>query len=262
MRNISNLSGADTIEKNVGTGQSNSVTQLCEQTGVTTYSDEMRFRNIVNTLNEPFVELLEHVFEEDGFWTLFLNGPSSLSGHHCVKGGNLRHSIEVTEIAARMAYGSLDLVDSDVLIAGALLHDVGKASEYKLSKKLGWELTDEGRMLGHKVTGTVLVEKALNQVSGIRHEQKIGLLNCLISSTYGNELRPQQCFEAECISRADQISASADLYRRSAFLQKNKPGFGQAHRHQGKSILHISTAVDLNTHKYLSRFGAICAKTN
>lgn len=262
MRKIANLPDANTTEERVRTNQSNTIALLCEQICVKNDSDEMRYRNVVNSLGAPFIELFEHVFADDGFWNLFLNGPSSLNGHHSQAGGNLRHSIEVAETAARIAYGSMDLFDVDVLVAGALLHDVGKATEYRFKNKLWWELTEEGRMLGHKVTGSILVGNALSRVSGITHEQKLGLLNCLISSNYGYELRPQQCFEAECISRADQISASADLYRRSAFLQNNKPGLGQAHRHQSKSILHISTAVDMDTQKYVSRFATFCKKKN
>lgn len=260
MGNIATLPDADRIQKSVKSSQSNAVALLCEQRPDPQEGDEKRYRNIVGMLNAPFVALLDQVFADDEFWHSFLTGPSSLNGHHSEKGGNLRHAIEVAETAARMAYGSMDLTDSDVLVAGALLHDVGKATEYQIRKKQGWEMTDEGRMLGHKVTGSTLVRDALSRVSGITHVQRLGLLNCLISSYSGHELRPKQCFEAECISRADQISASADLYRRSAFLQKNAPGFGQAHPHQAKSILHIRTAVDMNAPKPTSRFGAICKK--
>ena len=130
--------------RNVKTCQSNTIALLYEQTCLENETDETRFRKIACSLSTPFLNLFEHIFSEEGFWNSFLKGPSSLNGHHSKEGGNLRHTIEVAETAVRIACGSMDLFDIDVLVAGALLHDVGKATEYTFKNKHWWELTDEG----------------------------------------------------------------------------------------------------------------------
>jgi 3'-5' exoribonuclease len=217
----------------------------------------IRFKELVRELSAPFQALFEKIFEMDEFWQQFVSSPSSINGHHSRNGGNLRHAVEVAQTALHMARDFEDLVDFDVLIAGALLHDLGKAIEYKTVRNSGWTLSDHGRMLGHKATGFDIVASAMRHIEGISPEQQLGLLNCLMSSAMGHELRPMQCLEAEIIAKADQLSASADLYRRSAVLRKNKPGFGVPHHHQPRSILHIRTSVDLDVFSPASRFAFV-----
>ena len=67
-------------------------------------------------------------------------------------------------------------LDSDLLIAAALLHDVGKVREFTYGAEFG--LTAEGRLLGHLAIGAEIVGAASG---GLPEERRVALLHCVLS---------------------------------------------------------------------------------
>ena len=65
--------------------------------------------------------------------------------HHAYIGGLLQHSVDVAVLAIAMAE-SIGGVDKDLIVAGALLHDVGKLRE--ISASMGFPYTTDGRLWG------------------------------------------------------------------------------------------------------------------
>jgi 3'-5' exoribonuclease len=88
----------------------------------------------------------------------FLNDPEIAEGlqrapaakgiHHAYAGGLADHLLSVMKLAHRIA-DHYPMADRDLLVAGALLHDIGKVAE--LSHGKNFEYTDEGRLVGHLV---------------------------------------------------------------------------------------------------------------
>ncbi|TFG36062.1 MAG: HD domain-containing protein, partial [Candidatus Aminicenantes bacterium] len=76
--------------------------------------------------------------------------PGSQSYHHAYLGGLLEHTVAVADNCAHVA-GRYQGVDRDLLVASALLHDVGKVDELTFETGVGY--TDEGRLIGHVVLG-------------------------------------------------------------------------------------------------------------
>ena len=95
-------------------------------------------------------------FADDDFRVRFERAPGSTGGHHAKVGGLLLHVYEVTSIArqtAKTMRASVDLV-----VAGALLHDIGKVEAYQITPA-GFTFTPCGVLVGHVVLGVLMLER-------------------------------------------------------------------------------------------------------
>jgi len=83
--------------------------------------------------------------------------PCTRSGHHAYLGGLVEHTVGVASVAQALAVWHPRL-DSDLLLAAALVHDIGHARAFRLGAT--FEQTDEGRLLGHVAIGHEIVGDA------------------------------------------------------------------------------------------------------
>jgi 3'-5' exoribonuclease len=126
--------------------------------------------------------------------------PASPETHHVYAGGLLEHTVgvaticrEVTQLHPRLR--------SDLLLAAALLHDVGRTRELKPGP--GFQVTEEGRLLGHVHLGLRLVEeRAATLDEGVRAE----LLHAIACH---HDARAARTAEAACLYHANQLDALA-----------------------------------------------------
>lgn len=181
-------------------------------------------------LPRPFAHLFNAIFWDSQRLHRYLTGPSSLNSHHAERCGNLRHSVEVAEraldIAAREAR-----VHHGVLVMAALLHDAGKADEYRLGYDR-LELSDRGRLVGHKITVLewIAVARAMHRVT-LPEEHYLALIHVLSSARSAPAwlgIREPQSLEATIVSAADRLSGQSDLIERHAPVGA---GFGSFHPH-------------------------------
>ena len=104
-------------------------------------------------------------------------------------------------------------VDADVLLAGALLHDIGKIHE--LSPLPQNEYTDDGQMLGHIILGLEMVSAEIAKIDDFPHELASLIKHCLISHhgefEYGSPKIPATP-EAMISHFADNIDAKLTTY--------------------------------------------------
>lgn len=113
--------------------------------------------NYIKAVRTPAIRrLLECIFSGD-LYEKFIVNPAGMRLHHAYIGGLLQHSVDVAGIAVAIA-GQIDNVDMDLVIAGALLHDIGKLKE--ISPQIGFPYTNEGRMLGHISMSVLMVQEA------------------------------------------------------------------------------------------------------
>lgn len=80
--------------------------------------------------------------------------PCTRSGHHAYRGGLVEHTVGVAALAQTLCQWHPRL-DPDLLLTAALLHDIGHARAFRLGAT--FELTEEGRLLGHLVIGDRLI---------------------------------------------------------------------------------------------------------
>lgn len=105
----------------------------------------------IDTITHPQLKaLLELFFQDEQFVEAYTHTPSAMSHHHNMIGGNLQHSLGVVKLSYTLAeyYNELD---RDLLITGAILHDIGKIKSYKITTSIG--RSDIGNFIGHIVVG-------------------------------------------------------------------------------------------------------------
>jgi 3'-5' exoribonuclease len=100
--------------------------------------------------NEQLSGLLGLFFSDSAFVKEFAHSPSAMTHHHNYVGGNLEHTVGVIRLCKNICE-MYPGIDRDLVITGAILHDVGKLKEYEA--KAAIEKTDEGNFIGHIVIG-------------------------------------------------------------------------------------------------------------
>ena len=171
-------------------------------------------RGFVDMVEEPHLRaLLEHFFSDDDFVTAFSQAPGAKSLHHSHIGGLLEHTVGVTKIllAVRQCHPQLD---RDILITGALLHDIGKLLE--LTVDIGIDYTDTGRLVGHIVHGDRMVTEAIAQIDGFPQQLADLVCHILLShhgqKEYGAPIEPMTA-EACALHYADNLDAHVQYFQ-------------------------------------------------
>jgi len=127
-------------------------------------------------------QLLAHFFVDDAQLIARLKAhPAAKSVHHGYMGGLLEHSVSVTTIALSFRNQYPDL-NPDLLIAGGLLHDIGKL--YELNPLPLGDYSDAGNLLGHISIGYQMVHDAAIQIPEMTPEKRL-LLEHMILSHHG-----------------------------------------------------------------------------
>jgi len=109
----------------------------------------------------------------------FAVAPAAVRHHHAYRHGLLEHSLVVAESAADIA-SRFAAVNRDLVIAGGLLHDVGKTQTYT-SDAMVPQMTDLGRLQGEIVLGHGIVQRLINEVPGFPDELAVQLAHIVLS---------------------------------------------------------------------------------
>jgi len=143
--------------------------------------DEL-WRKVTGTIesvqNPHLRSLLRSFFDDPEFTEAFKNAPASLYLHHNWVGGLIEHICSVLDLAEAICRNYPEL-DRDLLITGALLHDVGKIREYSWQADI--DRTDEGRLLGHLILGDEMITERIKQIPNFPHELAMRIRHMLIS---------------------------------------------------------------------------------
>jgi len=150
-------------------------------------------------------------FADDEFRVRFERSPGSVNGHHAQLGGLLLHVYEVTSIARHTAR-TVRQANADLVVAGALLHDIGKVEAYALGPE-GFAHTPIGTLLGHVVLGALAFDRRLAASDlALTESQRAELLHLILSHhgslEFGSPVQPMTV-EAEIVHWADEASAKA-----------------------------------------------------
>jgi len=116
--------------------------------------DERRFWNLVEKIEDPTLRTLARMAFEP-IWEAFKKGVAAKNYHHAYIGGLLQHTVNVGEIAYNLAK-FYDL-NTDLVILGAHLHDIGKVWEFDLFPK--FEHNKHYSKLGHIFLGAYYVKE-------------------------------------------------------------------------------------------------------
>lgn len=169
----------------------------------------------IKEINNGYIKkLLESFFVEDKeFIAIFKKRSAAKSIHHGFMGGLLEHSLSVTRLCAHIAK-AYPFLNEDLLIACAMLHDIGKVPEFSDFPQNDY--TDEGNLLGHIVMGAEMVGEKAHGIEGFPPMLLTEIKHCILSHhgelEYGSPKKPALA-EAMALSMADNMDAKLETVR-------------------------------------------------
>lgn len=197
--------------------------------------DEMvrDLQSLVAELSDPCLrQLMESFLNDAEFMANFTRAPAAKTMHHVYLGGLLEHSLAVAALAVDIGRRYPDL-DRDLLVVGALLHDVGKIAELRYQRS--FEYTDAGKLLGHIVIGVELVEEKLRALKDFPLERAVHLKHLLLSHhgqyEFGSPKRPKT-MEAVILNFLDDLDSKINGVRTHIEREPDsQSAWTQYHRH-------------------------------
>lgn len=135
--------------------------------------------------------------------------PAAFKLHHAIRGGLLYHTLSILKMAGNVCK-VYPCVDRDLLLSGAILHDICKIDEFSVSNTgIVTGYTAKGELIGHLVMGAMLIDEKARQLG--TSEKTAELLEHMIIShhgtpEFGSAIRPM-FLEAEILSMLDDLDA-------------------------------------------------------
>ena len=145
---------------------------------------EKEWHALVEQVENPHLRgLLDRVWNDDSLREALCTAPGGTKIHHPYQGGLLEHSLAVAKGAYLLWRKVYPNLDRDLLIAGGLLHDIGKTQE------LAWkgtepEYTDEGRLLGHVMLGNQILARLISEMENFPPELAMKIRH-IVASHHG-----------------------------------------------------------------------------
>jgi 3'-5' exoribonuclease len=140
-------------------------------------------RGSVNSFTDQDLKRLVFAFLDDPeIARRYRVAPAAKFMHHAWIGGLLEHVVDLIKFCD-LAAGHFPLIHRDLLLTGAILHDIGKI--YELSWERGFEYTLEGQLIGHISIATRLLNEKVNSLPGFP-KQVHTLVEHIILSHHGS----------------------------------------------------------------------------
>jgi len=139
-------------------------------------------RVAIEGMNNPWLrKLLLSIVEDPDIAPRLKRASAAMTMHHAYLGGLLEHVWSLVGLAAAVSAHYPEL-DADLLLAGVVLHDIGKLDELRYAR--GIDYSDKGRLLGHIMIGVRLVQEKCRAIAGFPAPLAV-LLEHLIVSHHG-----------------------------------------------------------------------------
>ena len=173
--------------------------------------DELK--GLVSTVRNRYLkQLLERLLFQSGAGRIFYQSPAAKGIHHAYMGGLLEHSLSMAHVCLMLA-GHYDGIDGDLLVSGALLHDIGKTAELEQTTGV-IDYTDMGRLKGHLVIGCEMIGREAAQIRDFPEELLTQLQHLVLShhgrQEFGSPVVPMTA-EAILLSFIDDMDAKMNL---------------------------------------------------
>lgn len=184
-----------------------------------------RLHAVVASLQNSHLRDLMGLFLQDAdFMHGYRTAPAAKSMHHVYLGGLLEHSLSIAELIDKVAGHYVEL-DRDLLVVGALMHDVGKVAE--LSYQRSFDYTDEGKLLGHIIIGVEMLDERIAQLENFPHQLAVHLKHLLLSHhgqyEYGSPKRPKT-LEAVVLNFIDDLDSKMNGIRSHIEKEAHREG--------------------------------------
>lgn len=177
----------------------------------TMYVELMDYINAIP--DSDYRKLLNNIFSNSDISQKFKMAPASTGIHHAYLGGLLEHTLFMLRLAQSVQHVYPE-IDFSLLVAGIIVHDIGKIKEYNYDKAISH--TDEGYLIGHIVIGYEIVKREIDKIPDFSEDKKQLLLHIILSHhgqrEFGSPTTPKFA-EAYLVHALDNLDARLMMYR-------------------------------------------------
>lgn len=163
-------------------------------------------------VKNPYLHrLLVSFFQEDEeFVRAFKGNSAAKTVHHGFIGGLLEHTLSVVKLCQYYCR-TYPILNQDLLITTAMLHDIGKTKELSPFPKNDY--TDDGQLLGHIMIGAEMIHDKAREIPGFPEKLESEVKHCILSHhgelEYGSPKKPALA-EAVALNLADNTDAKME----------------------------------------------------
>jgi 3'-5' exoribonuclease len=172
----------------------------------------------------PLRTLLLAIMEDPSIAEKYKRAPAAMSYHHAFLGGLLEHVLSLVQLGDQVC-DHYEFLRRDLLLAGLVLHDVGKIEELSFSR--GFRYSTRGQLLGHISIGLEMVQEKMRQIPGFPVELK-GQIEHIILSHHGKVEfgSPKEPVfpEALLVHFLDEIDSKLEAMRAQYATDQDRPG--------------------------------------
>ena len=190
----------------------------------------------IASVRDPWIrQLLTALLVEDApRRAAFAQAPAAKTMHHAFLGGLLEHTLSVAGLADRVC-AHYAWVNRDLVLAGTLLHDLGKTAELSYTRGLGY--TDAGNLLGHIALEADWISRAAAGIPSFPEELRLQLLHIVLSHhgrlEYGSPVVPKTP-EALLVHHLDDLDGKLEVMGR--VLEEGGGRWSAYHRGMDRTI--------------------------
>lgn len=163
-------------------------------------------------VKNPYLHrLLVSFFQEDEeFVRAFKGNSAAKTVHHGFIGGLLEHTLSVVKLCQYYCR-TYPILNQDLLITTAMLHDIGKTKELSPFPKNDY--TDDGQLLGHIMMGAEMIHDKAREIPGFPEKLESEVKHCILAHhgelEYGSPKKPALA-EAVALNLADNTDAKME----------------------------------------------------
>jgi 3'-5' exoribonuclease len=150
-------------------------------------------RGYAGTVESPWLRKLLEAFLDDGDVAARLKrAPAAKGFHHAYLGGLLEHTLSMVRVLDFLA-SHYPTVSRDMLIAGGILHDIGKIEEFAYDRAIDY--STPGRLLGHIYLGVEMLDRKIAAIEGFPEGLALELKHVVLAHhgelDFGSPKRPK-----------------------------------------------------------------------
>lgn len=180
---------------------------------------------IVMGMSNPYLKgLLAAFFADEDIARAYRLAPAAKSVHHAYIGGLIEHVLSMCKLA-KMTAAHYEDIDSDLLLTGVILHDIGKIRE--LSFERTFTYTTEGQLIGHIQIALRMIAEKIRAVPGFPPKLRM-LLEHMILSHHGSlefgSSKVPQFAEAMLLHQIDNMDSKMETFRNSVAMDDRVDG--------------------------------------
>ena len=172
----------------------------------------------------PLQTLMLAIFEDPSIAEKYKLAPAAMTYHHAYLGGLVEHVLSLIELADRVADHYPEL-RRDLVVAGLLLHDIGKIEE--LSYKRGIRYTTRGQLIGHITLGIAILNEKIRALPDFPGALKDQIEHIILSHhgelQFGSPKEPMFP-EALVVHYLDNLDSKLQSMRAQYQTDKSRPG--------------------------------------